>query len=120
VGQYRDVASDLREPTKSLRAASTEVWGGFAALHEAAVAEGALPAKVKELMALAIAVVKQCDGCIAYHAKAAVARGATAAEVADALGVALLMDGGTASVYGPRAWAAFHEFAGTDLTEPLP
>jgi AhpD family alkylhydroperoxidase len=62
-------------------------------------------------MALAIGVVKQCDGCIAYHAKAAARRGATEAEVAEALDVALLMDGGTASVYGPRAWAAFHEFA---------
>jgi AhpD family alkylhydroperoxidase len=33
---------------------------------------------VKELMALAIATVEQCDGCIAYHAKAAARRGATA------------------------------------------
>ena len=70
-----------------------------------------LPAKVKELMALVIAVVKQCDGCIAYHAKAAARGGATADEVAEALGVALLMDGGTASVYGPRAWDAYREFA---------
>jgi AhpD family alkylhydroperoxidase len=70
-----------------------------------------LPAKMKELMALGIAVVKQCDGCIAYHAKAAARRGASSAEVAEALDVALLMDGGTASVYGSRAWQAFHEFA---------
>jgi alkylhydroperoxidase/carboxymuconolactone decarboxylase family protein YurZ len=55
-------------------------------------------------------VVKRCDGCIAYHARAAAHRGATSEEVAEALGVALLMDGGTASVYGPRAWEAFHEF----------
>ena len=112
--QYRGVASALREPTKALRTASPEVWAGFGALHQAAVAEGVLSSKVKELMALAIAVVKQCDGCISYHARAAVARGATAEECAEALGVALLMDGGTASVYGPRAFAAFNEFAGTD------
>lgn len=117
MGHYRDVANDLRAPTRSLRDASPDVWGGFGQLHQAAVADGALPAKVKELMALAIAVVKQCDGCIAYHARAAVARGATAEEAADALGVALLMDGGTASIYGPRAWEAFHEFAGTDAVE---
>lgn len=115
MGHYRDVAGELREATKSLRNASPETWGGFGAMHQAAVADGALPARIKELMALAIAVVKQCDGCIAYHAKAAALKGATPEEVADALGVALLMDGGTASVYGPRAWAAFHEFAGTDL-----
>lgn len=111
MGHYREVIGDLREPTKALRQATPEVWAGFGDLHQAAVAEGVLPAKVKEMMALAIAVVKQCDGCIAYHANAAAARGATSEEVAEALGVALLMDGGTASVYGPRAWSAFQEFA---------
>ncbi|MCY7289992.1 MAG: hypothetical protein LH624_17545 [Cryobacterium sp.] len=90
MGTHREVISELKEPTRSLRAASPEVWAGFGAMHQAAAADGALPAKVKELMAL---------------------RGATADEVAEALVVALLMDGGTASVYGPRAWAAFEEFA---------
>ncbi|HVM51828.1 MAG TPA: carboxymuconolactone decarboxylase family protein [Acidimicrobiales bacterium] len=111
MGHYSEVITDLMEPTASLREATPEVWAGFGQLHKAAVADGALPARVKELMALAIAVVKQCDGCIAYHAKAAARRGATAEEVAEALGVALLMDGGTASVYGPRAWDAYRELA---------
>ena len=110
---YADVIGELNEPTRSLREMSTDVWTGFGQLHQAAVADGALPARIKELMALSIAVVKQCDGCIAYHAKAAARRGATPEEVAEALGVALLMDGGTASVYGPRAWNAFREFAAT-------
>lgn len=111
MGTYSDVIHDLREPTRSLRHASPDLWAGFAKLHEAAVADGALSARVKELMALSIAVVKHCDGCIAYHAKAAARRGASPEEVAEALGVALLMDGGTASVYGPRAWSAYREFA---------
>jgi AhpD family alkylhydroperoxidase len=109
---YTDMIDDLKGPTRSLRDASPEVWAGFGKLHAAAVADGALPAKVKELMALAIAVVKHCDGCIAYHAKAAARRGATADEVAEALGVALLMEGGPASVYAPRAWEAFEELSG--------
>jgi AhpD family alkylhydroperoxidase len=108
---YSEIIADLVEPTTSLRDAIPEAWAGFAQLHKAAVADGALPAKVKELMAMTIAVVKHCDGCIAYHAKAAARRGATPEEVAEALGVALLMDGGTASVYGPRAWDAYREFA---------
>jgi AhpD family alkylhydroperoxidase len=111
MGHFTEVIDELKGPTRSLGEASPDVWAGFSALHRAAVAEGALPAKVKELMALAISVVKRCDGCIAYHAKAAARRGATAEEVAEALGVALLMDGGTASVYGPRAWEAYLEFA---------
>jgi AhpD family alkylhydroperoxidase len=114
MSQYAEVIDDLRTPTRELSEAIPEAWAGFAKLHANAVAEGALPARVKELMALAIAVVKQCDGCIAYHAKAAARRGATREEVAEALGVALLMDGGTATVYGPRAWDAYEEFARAD------
>jgi AhpD family alkylhydroperoxidase len=116
---YRTVIRDLAEPTRSLREASSEVWAGFGQLHEAAITDGALPAKVKELMALTIAVVKQCDGCIAYHARAAARQGATLEEVAEALGVALLMDGGTASVYGPRAWDAYREFARPRPAQPV-
>ena len=105
-----EVIEELRSPTRSLRKAAPEAWAGFSHLHDAAVADGVLPARIKELMALAIAVVKQCDGCIAYHAKSAARQGATPEEVAETLSVALLMDGGTATVYGPRAWAAFEEF----------
>lgn len=111
MAHYTDVIQDLREPTRSLRDMAPEAWDGFGQLHKAAVADGVLPARIKELMALVVAVVKHCDGCIAYHAKAAARRGATPEEVAEALSVALLMDGGTASVYGPRAWDAYREFA---------
>ena len=111
MGEFKELIAGLAGPTRELRDAAPEAWAGFAALHKAAVADGVLPAKTKELMALVAAVVKHCDGCIAYHAKAAARRGATIEEVAEALSVALLMDGGTASVYAPRAWSAFQEFA---------
>jgi AhpD family alkylhydroperoxidase len=112
MGQYYDLLDELREPTRSLRNQVPAVWSAFTQLHEAALTDGALPARVKELIALTASVVKRCDGCIAYHAKAAARRGATEDEVGEALGVALLMDGGAATVYAPRAWAAYHEFAG--------
>src|SRR5512135_3746838 len=107
----RETITDLQGPTRELSRAIPETWAGFTAMHQAAVADGALPARIKELIALAIAVTRECDGCIAYHAKAAARRGATAEEVAEALGVALLMNGGPASVYAPRAWDAYQEFA---------
>jgi AhpD family alkylhydroperoxidase len=103
MARHGETLRDLREPTRDLRHAIADTWAGFAGLHNAALAEGAVPARLKEAVALAIAVVKRCDGCIAYHAKAAARAGATPAEVAELLGVALLMDGGTASVYAPRA-----------------
>jgi AhpD family alkylhydroperoxidase len=109
--RYAEIVADLSEPTRSLKEMVPGVWSAFAEMHKAAVADGALSATTKELIALAIAIVKHCDGCIAYHAKAAARKGATPEEVAEALGVALLMDGGSASVYGPRAWDAYREFA---------
>jgi AhpD family alkylhydroperoxidase len=111
MARYGETLRDLREPTRSLRHAIPDTWAGFIRLHDAATAEGEVPTRLKEAAALAISVVKHCDGCIAYHAKAAARAGATPTEVAELLGVALLMDGGTASVYAPRAWQAFSEFS---------
>jgi AhpD family alkylhydroperoxidase len=111
VGDASEIIDELREPTRELRRAIPEAWAGFTRMHAASLDDGAIPARIKELMALAISVAKQCDGCIAYHAKAAARRGATSEEVAEALAVALLMDGGPGSVDAPRAWAAFHEFS---------
>lgn len=105
------VLDDLREPTRSLRHAIPEAWAGFLSLHQAAMAEGEVSTRIKEAAALAISAAKRCDGCIAYHAKAAAKAGATPGEVAELLGVVLLLDGGTASVYAPRAWAAYQAFA---------
>lgn len=110
MGHNHELLQDLREPTRSLRHAIPDVWSAFISFHGAAVADGVVPARIKEASALAISVVKCCDGCIAYHSRAAAREGATPEEVAELLGVALLMDGGTASVYAPRAWEAFMEF----------
>ena len=120
MAHHHDVLHDLRGPTSSLRAAIPATWDGFIALHGAAMADGAFDTATKEVMALVISVVKRCDGCIAYHAKAAARAGARREQVAEALGVALLMDGGTASVYAPRAWEAFVEFTDELMTGSVP
>ena len=111
MGHYDEVAKDLRQPTRELRKAIPDTWGAFAGLHQAAMDDGELSRATKEVIALTIDAVKRCDGCISYHAKSAARAGATRGQVAEALGVALLMDGGTASVYAPRALAAFDEFS---------
>jgi AhpD family alkylhydroperoxidase len=107
----RETQDELKASGRRLRAAIPEVYAGYAALHGAAIGDGALPATVKELIALAIAVTRECGGCIAAHARSAVRQGVTAEEVAEAMGVAILMNGGPGTVWGPRAYAAFEEFA---------
>ena len=107
----REIQDELKVSGRRLRAAIPEVYAGYAALHGAAMGDGALPAGVKELIALAISATKECDGCVAAHARSAARRGVTAAEVAEAMGVVILMNGGPGTVWGPRAYAAYEEFA---------
>jgi AhpD family alkylhydroperoxidase len=111
MGHYRDLLKATQEQTGELRAHIGEVYGGFAKMHHAAYADGALDAKTKELIALAIAIHDHCDGCIASHARGAARRGATPEEVAEMIGVTIQMGGGPNTIYGPRAWEAYKEFA---------
>lgn len=108
----RETQKELQTLGRSLREAIPGVYAGYAQMHGAAMSDdGVLPAKFKELIALAIAVTRECDGCISAHARGAARRGATAQEVAEAMGVAILLNGGPGTVWGPRAYAAFAEFA---------
>ncbi len=111
------VLDDLSPLHRALRRAIPDVYRGFGELHRASFAPGALEVRTKELMAMAIGVVEGCDGCIASHSQAAVRAGATRQEAAEAIGVAFLMNGGPASIHGPRAYDAFCEFA--DAAEPV-
>jgi AhpD family alkylhydroperoxidase len=107
----RVVLDELSPLHRELRRAVPEVYRGFRELHTAALAPGDLDTRTKELIALAIGVVTGCDGCIASHAEGAVRAGATRQEAAEAIGVTFLMNGGPATIYGPRAYAAVCEFA---------
>jgi AhpD family alkylhydroperoxidase len=108
---HHEILEDLQPQHRALRKMIPDVYQGFAALSHAALADGALSRKVKELMAMAIGVVEGCDGCIASHARAAARAGATTQEAAEAIGVTILMQGGPATIYGARAYTAFCEFA---------
>jgi AhpD family alkylhydroperoxidase len=110
-GHGKEVLDALNPLHRELRRAVPDVYQGFGALHRAAFAPGALDVRTKELIALAIGVVEGCDGCIASHAQAAAKAGATRQEAAEAIGVTFLMKGGPATIYGPRAYSAFCEFA---------
>lgn len=108
---HHETLSELAKPTRALREKIPGVFDGYRSISTAALTDAALDAKTKELIALAISVSKQCDGCIASHARGAARRGATAEEVAEALGVAIMMNGGPGSVHAPRAYEAFLEFS---------
>jgi AhpD family alkylhydroperoxidase len=116
-GHGKAVLDDLSPLHRQLRRAIPDAYKGFAELHRAAFADGALDVATKELIAFAIGVVEGCDGCIASHAQAAARAGATRQQAAEAIGVTFLMHGGPATIHGPRAYDAFCEFAPEDDTE---
>ena len=82
---------------------------GFRSLDDAAFKTKHLDAKTTELIALAVAVTRGCDGCIGVHALRAAKVGATQEEVAEALGVAVAINAGSALVYAGRAMEAVIE-----------
>jgi AhpD family alkylhydroperoxidase len=111
---FHQITDDLRAPYRELTEAIPDVMSGYGALSQAAMAEGALSARHKELIALAISITRECDGCISAHARGAARRGATVAEVSEMIGVAISMNGGPGTVWGPRALQAFHEYETPD------
>lgn len=103
------IREELREPALALRELIPEVMRGYGAMSAAAMSAGDLTVATKELLALAIAVTRECDGCIVAHARGAARAGVTRQEVAEMAGVAIMMNGGPGTVWGPRALRAFDE-----------
>lgn len=111
MGHHHDTLKELGTLGLDLRKHIPEVYAGFSELHKAALEAGEIDAVTKELIALAISIALECDGCIASHARGAARKGATEAQVAEAIGVAIMMTGGPGTVYGPRAWEAYLELS---------
>ena len=68
----------------------------FRAFSQSVFADGALPAKTKQLIAVAAAHVTQCPYCIRSHTREAMRRGATGEEIMEAIWVAAEMRAGAA------------------------
>ena len=107
---YPEYYDELCRLMSRLGTETPGVMAGFAKLHAASLTDGALSTKVKELIALAIGIAVHCDGCIAYHIHDALTAGASREEIAETIGVAVMMGGGPAAVYGCEALKALEQF----------
>jgi AhpD family alkylhydroperoxidase len=90
---YPQATRELAEQRQRLAPKPAEA---FKAFSQAVFADGALPAKTKQLIAVAVAHVTQCPYCIRSHTKAAMRHGATPKEVMEAIWVAAEMRAGAA------------------------
>lgn len=104
------VIADMNPQVAALRGLQPDVMQAFGQMAKAATATHALDTKTKELIALGISVATRCEPCIAYHAKAAVRSGASEAEVAETLGLAVYMGAGPSAMYAAKALEATRQF----------
>jgi len=98
-----------REIAQQRRDLAPETQAAFDAFSRKVFAEGALSAKMKQVIAVAVAHVTQCPYCIKGHTKAALRSGATREELMEAIWVAAEMRAGGAYAHSALAMAVFEE-----------
>jgi AhpD family alkylhydroperoxidase len=98
-----------REIEQTRRDLAPETQAAFDAFSRSVFAEGALSAKMKQIVAVAVAHVTQCPYCIKGHTKAALRSGATREELMEAIWVAAEMRAGGAYAHSALAIATFEE-----------
>src|ERR1041385_586211 len=88
---------------KKMNELAPKVMEAFWAFDKAAVADGAIPVKYKELIAVAVAVTTQCPYCIDIHSNNARKAGATETEIVEAAMVAASLRAGAAVTHATHA-----------------
>lgn len=109
---YKELAGQLGAKLKEFKQEIPETMQGFNQMGKATHDDGALSAKTKELIAMAIGISARCQGCLAFHAQACVKMGVTRAEFEEMLQVAVYMGGGPSLMTAAEALAAYEEFGG--------
>jgi len=91
--------SEHREKAhQKLLSLKSKVYEAFLEMGKAAYCDGALPKKTKELIAVGISVVIDCESCMQWHIEQAAKAGASMEEVLEAVEVGIEMGGGPATV----------------------
>lgn len=96
--KLEELTTRRKRAHSQLLAAKSKVYEGFLAMEKAVYCDGALPKKQKELIAVGISVVKNCESCMQWHIEQATSAGATFDELLEAIEVGIEMGGGPATV----------------------
>ncbi len=113
MGMGKDYPKYLGHLHKIMETMGQELPGpmaGFMKLHQSSLADGVLSNKTKELIALAIAITVRCDGCISTHVHDALRAKVNREEILETIGVAIMMGGGPAVIYGCEALEALDQY----------
>lgn len=103
--------NSIKNGMAALNQAIPDVLKGFTDIGKAVYKDGALPAKTKELLALASAIAARCEGCVVAHVRNSMRHGMTKAELEELIGVAVHMGGGPSLTYGIKALESFEQLS---------
>jgi AhpD family alkylhydroperoxidase len=108
---HANLMQGINECLAPFRQSQSEAMQGFGQLARASMAEGAINAKNKELIALAIGITQRCSGCVGFHVKALRKLGCTREELEEMLTICVYMGGGPALMYSAEALKAWDTLA---------
>lgn len=109
-----------RQAHKQLLEMKSKVYEAFLKMESATYADGALPKKAKEFIAIGISVVIDCESCMEWHITQAAHDGASRQEVLEAVEVAMEMAGGPATASARFALEVMDEVFGADKSKGKP
>ena len=98
MNRLEEISKRRKKSHERLISLKSKVYEAFLEMEEAAFCDGALPKKAKELIAVGISVVIDCESCMQWHIEQAAKAGATLNEVLEAIEVGIEMGGGPATV----------------------
>lgn len=98
MGQLEEISQKRSAAHKKLLSLKSKVYEAFLEMEKAAYCERALQKKFKELIAVGISVVINCESCMQWHIEQASKAGASMQEVLEAVEVGMEMGGGPATV----------------------
>jgi len=101
---------------KRLQELRSPVYAAFLEMERATYTDGALPKKHKELIAIGIAIVINCESCMQWHITQAAEAGATKEETLEAIEVGIEMGGGPATAYARFALEVLERTFGSPLS----
>jgi AhpD family alkylhydroperoxidase len=110
-----EICRKRKQARQKLLALDSQVYRSFLDMESAAYADGALAKKYKELIAVGISVVMDCESCMQWHIEQAVKSGANQQEVLEAIEVGMEMGGGRATVSARFALEVMDRVSGEAL-----
>ena len=113
MNRIEQIKQQRQHAHQRLRELKSKVYAAFLEMEAVTYADGALPKKAKELIAVGISVVLDCESCMQWHIEQAARAGASMREILEAVEVGIEMAGGRATVSARFALGVMDEVFGT-------